>query len=121
MTMAHSNDILQREIIWTDVDYSDLSGFKVRPVLVISNNNYNKNHQDIICCAITSSLLYLDCCINITNDDIESGKQLTKESRVRYDWLLRVDKNLIGDRHSKIKIKKMEEIVIMIHNLITII
>ena len=48
MTTHYSVDILQREIIWTNVDYSDLSGSKIRPVLVISNNIYNKSKPDVI-------------------------------------------------------------------------
>ena len=74
----------------------------------------------LFCCATTSSLLYLDYCVEINNNDIESGKKFTKKSRVRCDWILRVDKDLIGKHHSVLKMTKMEEIISVIQNLISI-
>lgn len=119
MKMPNRGDILQREIIWTGVDYSDLSGFKIRPVLVISNNKYNKTHPDVICCAMTTSLLYLDCCVDINIDnDIEDGSKIKTNSRVRCDWVLRLDKKLIDNRYGKITQEKLNEVLELIHNLL---
>ena len=46
----------QRQIFTAKVDFSDGSGAKERPVVIISNNNHNKSNQDLICCPITSQL-----------------------------------------------------------------
>lgn len=45
----------QRDIVLIVCPYSDLSQNKKRPVLILSNNDYNFHNEDIICCAITSN------------------------------------------------------------------
>ena len=70
----------QRDIVWLEITYSDLSGSKKRPGLILSNNSYNRNHSDVICCAVTSKIQ--DCCIPIGNTDVESGNPFSKQSRV---------------------------------------
>lgn len=44
----------QREIVLIPFPYSDLTGAKLRPALIISNNLLNKT-EDRICCLITSN------------------------------------------------------------------
>lgn len=44
----------QGEIVLVPFPYSDLSGSKRRPVLVVSNNLYNNSFLDIVVVAITS-------------------------------------------------------------------
>jgi mRNA-degrading endonuclease toxin of MazEF toxin-antitoxin module len=46
----------QREIILVPFPYSDLSSSKRRPVLVVSNDDYNQHFQDVVVCVITSNL-----------------------------------------------------------------
>ena len=43
-------------IVWVQFPFSNLSEHKVRPALVISNDAYNNAKQDVLLCAITSSL-----------------------------------------------------------------
>ena len=43
----------QRDIVLVPFPYSDLTGSKQRPVLIISNNKINKT-EDRICCLITT-------------------------------------------------------------------
>ena len=45
----------QRDIVLIPFPYSDLTGNKKRPALIISNFNLNKT-EDRICCLITSNL-----------------------------------------------------------------
>lgn len=109
----------QREIVWLKFTFSDLSGSKIRPGLILSNNSYNKNHLDVICCALTSSKPK-DYYIPIDNTDIENGNPFTKDKRVRYDWLLKVDKTLIQSKIGILKERKTQEIIDAIQNLIKI-
>jgi len=44
----------QREIVLIPFPYSDLTGSKLRPALIISNNKLNKT-EDRLCCLITSN------------------------------------------------------------------
>ncbi len=46
----------QGEIILVPFPFTDLSGIKQRPVLVLSNGGYNTLSSDIITCGITSNL-----------------------------------------------------------------
>lgn len=48
--------VKQRDIILINFPFSDLTGTKVRPALVISNNEYNQNKLDALVLAITSNL-----------------------------------------------------------------
>ncbi len=99
--------------------YSDLSGSKIRPGLIVSGNSYNTAHLDVICCAITSKKPK-DCCIPIDNTDIESGNPFTKDNRVRYDWILKVDKSLIKSKIGILNKQKTQEIIDAIQVLIKI-
>ena len=44
----------QREIVLIPFPYSDLTGSKLRPALIISNSKLNKT-EDRLCCLITSN------------------------------------------------------------------
>ena len=46
----------QRQIFTANVRFSDNSGIKNRPVVIISNNKYNNYNDDLICCPITSEI-----------------------------------------------------------------
>ena len=46
----------QREIVLVPFPFSDLSSAKKRPVLIISNNDYNQRFDDVVVCVITSTL-----------------------------------------------------------------
>ncbi len=118
MTPSNFN-ISQREIVWLEFIYTDYSNSKIRPGLIVSNNLYNKNHLDVICCAITSQKRD-DCCIPIDNSDLESGNRFTKDSRVRYDWILKVDKKLIKTKFGILNKQKTQEIIDSIQELINI-
>jgi mRNA interferase MazF len=61
----------QKDIVLIPFPYSDLTGSKFRPALIISNEKLNKN-QDRICCLITTNPYKED--ILITKDSFESGK-----------------------------------------------
>lgn len=62
----------QRDIILIPFPYSDLTGSKFRPALIISNKKLNES-DDRICCLITSNQQHLNC-IEIKESFIENGK-----------------------------------------------
>ena len=84
----------QQDILLVPFPFSDQSGKKVRPVLVLSNNNYNRFGEDIIVCAITPNLKQNRYSILIDEKNLETGK-LYEKSSVKADSLLKVNKNLI--------------------------
>ena len=96
----------QKEIVLMPFPYSDLTGSKQRPALIISNRKLN-NSEDRICCLITSNKPKEG--ILITNKDIENGK-IPFESWVKPQRLFAINEKIIkkklcsitNDFHSKI-------------------
>ncbi len=72
--------------------FSDLTSAKKRPALVISNTEFNKKSEDVICCLITSNPAAAG--IKITNKDMESGF-LEFSSKVKPYRLFTTSKNII--------------------------
>lgn len=86
--------INQRSILLVPFPFSDQSGKKVRPVLVLSNYDYNRFGDDVLVCAITSNLRPSNYSIIINGKNLESGK-LYEKSSIKVDSLLKINKNLI--------------------------
>lgn len=61
----------QKDIVLIPFPYSDLTGSKQRPALIISNNLLNKT-QDRICCLVTTNEHKDD--IAITGNSFQEGK-----------------------------------------------
>lgn len=81
--------------------FSDYSSTKVRPVILISNNGYNKNSPDFIAVHITTNIDH-KYAMSITNDDFVNGR-LMDESAVRFDTVTRYEGKLLMKRIGKIK------------------
>ncbi len=67
----------QREIVLIPFPYSDLTGSKKRPALIISNSILSKT-EDRICCLVTSNIHKED--VEIKNVDFKEGKLQFKSS-----------------------------------------
>jgi len=63
----------QRDIILVPFPFSDQSGQKVRPALVISNNIFNQTSDDLLVCAITSTFKQEKYIVFLKANDIETG------------------------------------------------
>ncbi len=86
--------ISQREIILLSFPFSDLRTSKVRPAIVVSNDNYNSRFDDIIAVPLTTNLKFRDYAFVITNKDLDQGR-LIKDSNVKVDRIFSVDKKLV--------------------------
>lgn len=84
--------IQQQEIHLVPFPFSDLSRSKIRPVLVVSNNQFNKTSKDVIVCAITSKIN--ENSQKITTGALEFGT-LFKESYIKPESLFKLNKDLI--------------------------
>ncbi len=65
--------VKQRDIILIKFPFSDLTGAKVRPALVISNNQYNSSKLDAAVVAMTSNISPSEYKVFVENKDLESG------------------------------------------------
>ncbi len=102
--------IKQREICLIPFPFSDQSGKKVRPVVVISNDRFNVSSQDVIVVGVTSNIYKDLYSISISNDDLEEGKLLCK-CCIKVENILKIDKKLILKKIGKLKKKKFEEVI----------
>lgn len=92
----------QGEILLIPIPFSDLASNKKRPVLVLSNSQYNDKTEDIIVAAITSNLEQKEYTILVTNEDLLSGK-LKVDSCIRADKIYTLSQDIVIKRFGSVK------------------
>ena len=107
----------QRDILLTKFPFSDLEHFKVRPVLVLSNDAYNRRSPDLLICAVTSSLRQHPFAASLGRRDLEEGV-LRVESRVRADTITSIEQQIVLKKIGRVTKRKYGQIVALIQRLI---
>lgn len=107
----------QREIVLVPFPYSDLSFSKRRPVLIISNNHYNKNFTDTLVCVITSNLFKNTYSVDLNDEHLDSGI-LPEKSVIKCHKLFTAEQKKIIRHFSVISEQKFEEVIYMLQKLI---
>ena len=92
----------QRQIVLVPFPYSDLSSTKRRPVLIVSNDSYNKAFDDVLVCVITSNLRKDEYSVTLSNNDLEIGV-LPESSVVKSHKLFTIHKDKIIKTFSLVK------------------
>ena len=87
-------NIAQKDIVLFPFSYTNFSKTKIRPAIILSNNNYNRSSEDLLIVAITSVIKDEPYSITINNKNLEKGF-IIKKSRVKSDHIFTVDKKLI--------------------------
>jgi len=108
--------ILQRNLVLLPFPFSDQSGKKVRPVIILSNSSYNKNSQDVIVVAVTSKTTVPNS-ILITNNDLVEGF-LKINSCAKFDSVLKIHQSLIIKNIGRISVEKYKMITKKLNSLI---
>ena len=109
--------IEQKELLLVPFPFSDQSGRKVRPVIVISNNEFNKYSSDLLVVGVTSNILRDRYTINLTNNNLDEGKLLTK-CIIKVENLLKLDKELIIKKIGKINNETLKETIDKIYTIL---
>jgi mRNA interferase MazF len=109
--------IEQKDLLLVPFPFSDQSGRKVRPVIVISNNEFNKYSEDIIVIGVTSNILKDKYTINLTNNNLDEGKLLTN-CVIKVENLLKLDKELVIKKIGKINKETLKNIIEKLFNII---
>ena len=117
--MTNGINIDQQSVILVPFPFSDLSGAKKRPALVISSFPFNIKNEDVICCLITSNPADRQHTIKITNKDMESGF-LEFKSKVKPYRIFTINKKLIHRILGKLNLSKSKSIVQEINKIIEI-
>ena len=94
----HINVYEQRDIVLIPFPYSDLTGAKQRPALIISNSIINSTH-DRICCLVTSNISKDG--IIIENSHFEKGR-LPFKSCVKPHRIFTIHEKIIKKKLCKI-------------------
>ncbi len=92
----------QGEIVLIPFPFTDLSTKKKRPVLVLSNDEYNKRTEDFIVCGITSNIKDSEFSVLIESKDLESG-YLPKPSRIKIDKIFTLEQSLVIKKFARLK------------------
>ncbi len=99
----------QRELVLLPYPFSDQGGSKVRPAIIVSNDNFNKRCEDCVLVPLTTVIKNEPFSLILNQDSLESGK-LLKQSRIRIDKIFTIKKNLIIMKIGKINDKTLEKI-----------
>src|SRR3989338_4998271 len=99
----------QRDILLVPFPFSDQSGRKVRPVIVISNNEFNAQSEDIIVLGVTSNISRDFYTVRLTSNDLQEGKLFT-ECCIKVENILKIDKQLVIKKIGKISNKTFETV-----------
>ena len=102
--------IEQKDLLLVPFPFSDQSGRKVRPVIVISNNIFNKYSDDVIVIGVTSNILKDNYTLNLTNNNLEEGKLFTN-CIIKVENLLKLDKELIIKKIGRINKETLKNII----------
>lgn len=87
----------QGDILLIPVPFTDLSSQKRRPVIVVSNNTYNRRTADVVVVALTSNPVAGDYSFTITSSDLEQGK-LNRPGNVRVDRIYTLSQSISSNR-----------------------
>ncbi len=107
----------QRDLLIVPFPFSDQSGRKVRPVVVISDNTFNSHSEDVIVVGVTSNVKKERYSSNLTNNDLEEGKLFTN-CMIKVENILRLEKGLVIKKIGKIKEEKLQEIILLLDKII---
>ncbi|VVB80812.1 PemK-like, MazF-like toxin of type II toxin-antitoxin system [uncultured archaeon] len=87
-------NVKQKDVVLLPVIFSDQTEIKVRPAVVISNNEINEMSDDVMLVPLTSVLKEMPYSIMLTDKNLADGR-LAAPSRARADKIFTADKSLI--------------------------
>ena len=99
----------QGDIVLIPIPFTDLSSQKRRPVIVISNDDYNGKTSDILVVALTSNPQAVEYSFTITSTDLAKG-QLKRPSRVRVDKVYTLSQSIVVRKFGEVKSSVLTQI-----------
>ncbi|MFH1505920.1 MAG: type II toxin-antitoxin system PemK/MazF family toxin [archaeon] len=107
--MTSGTSFEQREIVLTPFPFSDLSNIKQRPVLILSNNEYNYKTEDLLVCGLTSTLKDTEYSVLIDNKNLEAG-MIPLKSRIKVDKIFTLEQSLFKKKLGKLDKETFEKV-----------
>ena len=106
----------QGDIVLIPIPFTDLSSQKRRPVVVISNEAYNRKTADIVVVAMTSNPESADYSFTITSSDLEKGA-LNRPGKVRVDKIYTLSQSIVLKTFGRVNSATLEHIRQPLQNL----
>lgn len=100
----------QQNLVWVKLPFSDFGESKIRPAVVVSNNDYNGQSKDVIVCAVTSKLEPRPYSISLSQENLSEGR-LPLKSLIRADKILQIEKSLIEATFATINNETFDRLV----------
>ena len=99
----------QGDIVLVPIPFTDLTSTRRRPVIVISNDEYNRTTADVVVVAMTSNPAATKYSFSVTSSDLESGK-LNHPGRVRVDKIYTLSQSIIVKSFGRVNDSIMDRI-----------
>lgn len=103
------------DVIWAPFPFSNLSGWKFRPVVVVADVQ-EIGENDWLVCEMTTSLIPYARAIPIGQNDMQSGR-LPRESRVRPDRVSTLNESVFGSAIGRLTDVKLSQITATVRSL----
>jgi len=113
--------LLQKDIVLVPFPFSDQSGAKKRPVLIVSNNEINsdKRHRDFIGIAVTSKIRGGTYRLEVNKSDTAAGF-LPKKSELSCDKIASIPKNFIVKKICSLNDRKLAAVKLVLKQIFNI-
>jgi len=107
----------QGDILLIPIPFTDLSSAKRRPVIVISNNDYNLKTADIVVVGMTSNPKMVNYTFTITSSDLDQGK-LNRPGQVRVDKIYTLSQSIVVKTFGRVNTNVLDQIRSKLQDLI---
>jgi len=108
----------QRDIVLVPFPFSDLSGQKVRPVLILSNDAYNQQSADVAVCGLTTNLRPAPYSIIVDITDVEQPGTLRHKSKIKADAIASLEHSMLIQQIARLKLSVFRQVVAEVEDLI---
>ena len=108
----------QRDIVLVPFPFSDLSGQKVRPVLILSNDTYNQRSADVVVCGLTTNLRPAPYALLIDITDVELPGTLRHKSKIKADTIASLEQSILIKQIARLKSAVFQRVITAIEDLI---
>lgn len=99
----------QGDILLIPIPFTDLSSQKRRPVIVVSNDAYNRKTGDIVVVAMTSNPSVVDYSFTLTSSDLDEG-QLNRPGKVRVDKIYSLSQSIVVKTFGRVNSKILDQV-----------
>jgi mRNA interferase MazF len=106
----------QGDIVLIPIPFTDLSSTKQRPVIVVSNDAYNRHNADVVVVAMTSNPTPGPYTFVLTSADLERGR-LNRPGQVRVDKVYTLSQALVVKTFGRVDAATLDRIREQLHDL----